>query len=86
VGAVLVAAPVGEEAQRLCRRGVRFGASRPRRAGGVERDVRFVEAGADVHADLDAAYHAKYDRYGSRTVGSVVGPDAAGVTLRVEPA
>ena len=34
------------------------------RAGGVERDVAFEEPGAAVDADLHAAYHAKYDRYG----------------------
>ena len=39
----------------------------------------------NVHAALDAAYHAKYDRYGPRIVGSVVGPAARQATLRVEP-
>ena len=34
---------------------------------------------------IDAAYHAKYDRYGPRIVGSVVGPDAADVTIRLVP-
>jgi len=38
-----------------------------------------------THAALDAAYHEKYDRYGARVVGSVVGPDAATVTLRLDP-
>jgi hypothetical protein len=26
-----------------------------------------------VHGGIDAAYHAKYDRYGSQIVGTVVG-------------
>ncbi len=34
-----------------------------------------------VVRDIDAAYHSKYDRYGPRIVGSVVGPDAEAVTL-----
>ena len=55
------------------------------RAGGVEKDVRFEEPDGDVHAGLDAAYHAKYDRYGPRIVGSVVGPALVGATLRVVP-
>lgn len=55
------------------------------RAGGVERDVAFAEADPGVHADIDAAYHAKYDRYGPRIVGSVVGPDAAAVTIKLMP-
>ena len=37
------------------------------RAGGLERDVTFAEPAAGVHSDLDAAYHAKYDRYGPRS-------------------
>jgi hypothetical protein len=54
------------------------------RAGGIERDVTFTEAAPDAHAAIDAAYHAKYDQYGPRIVGTVVGPDAAAVTIRLE--
>lgn len=54
-------------------------------AGGLERDVTFVDAAPDVHEDVDAAYHAKYDRYGPRIVGSVVGPAVRDVTLRLVP-
>jgi hypothetical protein len=55
------------------------------RAGGVERDVTFERAAADVHAAIDAAYHAKYDRYGQRIVGSVTGPDVVETTIRLVP-
>ena len=55
------------------------------RAGGLERDVAFADADPDAHAAIDAAYHAKYDRYGPRIVGSVVGPAAAAVTLKLVP-
>ena len=55
------------------------------RAGGLERDVRFADAAPGVHAAIDAAYHAKYDRYGPKIVGTVVGPTAAAVTLKLEP-
>jgi hypothetical protein len=55
------------------------------RAGGVERDVTFADPAPDVHAAIDAAYHAKYDRYGPEIVGTVVGPDAAAVTIRLVP-
>ena len=41
------------------------------RAGFVEGDVTFAEATADAQASIDAACHAKYDRYGSTTVGHV---------------
>ena len=55
------------------------------RAGGVEHDVTFAEATADAQASLEAAYHAKYDRYGPTTVGHVTGPDAQPVTIRLMP-
>jgi hypothetical protein len=55
------------------------------RAGGLERDVTFAEATPDVHAAVDAAYHAKYDRYGPEIVGSVVGPDVRAVTIKLVP-
>ncbi|WP_433369748.1 DUF2255 family protein [Actinoplanes sp. CA-142083] len=56
------------------------------RAGGLERDVTFTEpAHPDVHAGIDAAYHAKYDRYGPAIVGPVVGDKASEVTLRLLP-
>jgi hypothetical protein len=55
------------------------------RAGGVERDVGFEDPGSALDADLHAAYHAKYDRYGPRMVGTVVSPEAAKSTLRLVP-
>ena len=56
------------------------------RAGGVERDVAFERPADDaVDADIDRAYHAKYDRYGARMVAPVVGPGAARNTLRLLP-
>lgn len=55
------------------------------RAGGIERDVTFETPGDDVHPAIDAAYHAKYDRYGPQIVGTVVGADAAAGTLRLVP-
>ncbi len=55
------------------------------RAGGLERDVTFAEPALGVHAGIDAAYHAKYDRYGPEIVGTVVGPKAEAVTIRLVP-
>lgn len=53
------------------------------RAGGVEADVSFVTADPAVHDAIDHAYHAKYDRYGPRIVGSVTGTAAHAVTVRL---
>ncbi|MEV5965513.1 DUF2255 family protein [Kribbella sp. NPDC051952] len=55
------------------------------RAGGVERDVTFGEVDPDVHGDIDAAFHTKYDRFGPGPVGAVVGPTAHPVTFRLIP-
>ena len=55
------------------------------RAGGVERDVEFADAPDDSHSAIDAAYHAKYDRYGARIVNTVVGPNAVDTTIRLVP-
>ena len=55
------------------------------RAGRTEHDVTFAEPASDVHGAIDEAYHAKYDRHGPKIVGTVVGPAAATVTLRLLP-
>lgn len=69
------------------RRALRSGRGRVR-AGSVERDVAFVgaAAGSTANAEVDRAYHTKYDRYGAAIVNAVVGPAVAGVTLKLEPA
>jgi hypothetical protein len=55
------------------------------RAGGLERDVTFADPAPDVHADIDAAYHAKYDRHGPEIVGTVAGSRAHAVTIMLVP-
>jgi hypothetical protein len=66
------------------RRALSSGAGRIR-AGSLERDVTFEQPDPQVHPDVDAAYHAKYDRAGPAVVNTVVGPAAAAVTLRLQP-
>ena len=58
------------------------------RAGRVEAvgagaDVTFAAAAPETNQDIDAAYRAKYDRYGPGIVGHVTGPDAHAVTIRL---
>ena len=55
------------------------------RAAGVDRDVAFEVPATDVANDITAAYHAKYERYGSRIVATVVSPEATRSTLRLVP-
>jgi len=69
------------------RRASRSGSGRIR-SGGVDRAVTFVRidpADATTHEALDAAYHAKYDRYPAEYVSPVVGGVSYEATLRVDP-
>jgi hypothetical protein len=55
------------------------------RAGGVEKNVTFVEETSPViQEQIDAAYRAKYRGYGASIVGSVVTETARGATLKLE--
>jgi hypothetical protein len=69
------------------RRALRYGRARIR-AGGVERDVALDHLAPDdpLHAEIDDAFHAKYDQFGPRIVGTVVGSGVTHVTLRLDPA
>ena len=53
------------------------------RAGGIEVDVAFAEAGDDANAAIDDAYHSKYDRFGPGPVSHVTGSDAHAVSVRL---
>lgn len=54
------------------------------RAGGIDVDTTFVDAAAHApHDAIDAAYHAKYDRYGAGPVSHVTGSGAQAVTIRL---
>jgi hypothetical protein len=54
------------------------------RAGGVDKDVLFVETD-DMNDQIDAAYRAKYHRYAERIVSSIMRPEARAATLKVVP-
>jgi hypothetical protein len=55
------------------------------RAGGIEKDVTFVDADLRVNDDLDAEYSAKYRRYRARFVDAVVSAEARATTLKLVP-
>ena len=68
-----------------------FRGTRPRHeghisAGGVEKDVEFVDVEADaaVNDDIDDAYRAKYGR-NSSPVAAITGPQARSTTLKLLP-
>jgi len=56
---------------------------------GLRADVTVTDvAGASdrLRADVDAAYRAKYGRYGASTVAQMVADEAVATTLRLSPA
>ena len=53
------------------------------RAGGVDKDVRFVETGDDVSDEIETAYRTKYQRYGASYVDPLFTPDARAATLEL---
>jgi hypothetical protein len=55
------------------------------RAGGVDRDVSYMDADPDVNDQIDAAYRTKYRRYAARIVGSIVSPAARSATIKLVP-
>jgi hypothetical protein len=55
------------------------------RAGGVEKDVTFVEeTDPSINDQIDAAYREKYHRY-SAYVPPMISPEARATTLRLVP-
>jgi hypothetical protein len=54
-------------------------------AGGVEKDVTFVDAHSDINDQIDAAYRTKYRRYSASIVNSIVSPKARSATIKLVP-
>jgi len=56
------------------------------RAGGVDKDVSFVdETDPSIQEQIDAAYRAKYRRYAASIINSTVTPGARSATLKLVP-
>ncbi len=54
-------------------------------AGGVDKDVTFVDADPGLNDQIDAVYRAKYRRYAANIVNSVLTPQARAATLKLVP-
>ena len=57
-------------------------------AGGVEKDVTFVDVDDTDPAlsdQLDAAYRSKYRRYAKNIVDSIITPQARAATIKIVP-
>jgi len=54
-------------------------------AGGVEKDVTFVDADHDIDDELDAVYRAKYRRHAASIISPIVSPEARSATIKLLP-
>ena len=54
-------------------------------AGGVNKDVRFVQADPDLNDQIDAAYRTKYRRYSGTYLDPMVAPEARSTTIKLVP-
>ena len=54
-------------------------------AGGLDREVTFVNADHKIDDDVDAAYRTKYRRYAGSILNSVLTPQARSATLKLVP-
>ncbi len=54
-------------------------------AGGVDKDVLFVEADDDLNDAIDADYHTKYHRYSDSYVTPMIRPQARATTIKLVP-
>ena len=56
------------------------------RAGGVAKDVTFVEeADPAINDQIDGAYRIKYRRYAASIIDSIVSPEARSATIKLVP-
>jgi hypothetical protein len=53
-------------------------------AGGVDKDVRFIETD-EVNDEIDAAYRTKCERYPADYVDPMARPEARAATIRLVP-
>ena len=55
-------------------------------AGGVEKDVTFVEEAApDMNDQIDAAYRTKYRHYAASIINHITSPGARSATIKLVP-
>ena len=56
------------------------------RAGGVDKDVTFMEESApNINDQIDAAYRTKYRRYAASIISHIVSPEARSATIKLVP-
>jgi hypothetical protein len=77
--------PIRVRAKSAWFRGVQVRQEGRIRAGGVEKDVIFMDADPGLNDEIDAAYRAKYRRHGAQYVNMMVSPEARSATIKLAP-
>jgi hypothetical protein len=54
-------------------------------AGGIGKDVTFLDADPDINDQLDAAYRTKYRRYSDSVINSILTSEARSSTIKLVP-
>ena len=54
-------------------------------AGGVDKDVIFVDATPGINDQIDAVYRTKYRRYATSIINHIVSPEARSATIKLVP-
>ena len=54
-------------------------------AGGVDKDVTFVDVARSLDGPIDTAYRAKYRRFGESYLDPMVAPAAQATTIKLVP-
>jgi hypothetical protein len=54
-------------------------------AGGVDKDVAFVDAAPGLNDQVDAAYRAKYGHYAAYIIKAITSPEASSTTIQLVP-
>jgi hypothetical protein len=55
------------------------------KAGGIDKDVTFVDADPDLNDQIDAGYRTKYRRYAASIISHIVSPEARSATIKLVP-
>lgn len=55
------------------------------RAGGVDKEVTFVEADPMLNDQIDTSYRTKYRRYAASIISTIVSPEALSATIKLVP-
>ena len=54
-------------------------------AGGIEKDVTFVDADPDMNDQIDTEYRTKYRRHAASIISHIVSPEARSATIQLVP-